>query len=363
MESELNSKNILSRAPTTRYRGSKRRILPWLHENIDPLKFETVLDGFGGTGSVSFLLKMMGKEVTFNDILKSNYQAGISLIENNKFILTKNDIKFLIHKNGFEYPSFVQETFKDIYYLNDENEWLDVIIHNIQMLSELYSGEVLRKKQALSYNALFQACLCKRPYNLFHRKNLYMRTADVERTFCNKTTWERSFDYFFVKFSKEISEKVFSNKKTNKSLCSNILDVEETNYDLLYLDPPYISNKSRKSLSDYQDYYHFLEGIVNYSSWDSKIDHSKKNKPLLKTQPAWSKKSAEKSLDDIFKKFSDSIIVTSYGEPGYPSIETIVELLHQYKKDVDVRKRQFNYTLNRSTKNGDKLHEVLIIAK
>lgn len=363
MESQLNSKNIFSRVPTTRYRGSKRRILPWIFENTNTIKFDTVLDGFGGTGSVSYLFKMMGKEVTYNDILESNYQVGISLIENNKFILTDDDLKFLLHKNGFVYPSLIQNVFEDIYYLNEENEWLDVIIHNIKMFSELYSGEVLRKKQALAYNALFQACLCKRPFNLFHRRNLYIRTANVKRTFCNKTTWEKPFDEFFIKFSRELSTKVFSNKKHNKAICENILEIKETNYDLLYLDPPYIPDKSKRSMLDYHDYYHFLEGITNYSRWEYQIDLAKKNKPLLKKQPAWTKNTTEKSLDSIFKKFSDSMIVMSYGEPGYPSIETITELLSQYKSTIEVKKKQFNYSLNRSTKNGNKLHEVLIIAK
>jgi hypothetical protein len=43
-------------------------------------------------------------------------------------------------------------------------------------------------KRAIAYSALCQACLAKRPYNLFHRANLYMRTQDVERSFGNKTT-------------------------------------------------------------------------------------------------------------------------------------------------------------------------------
>lgn len=363
MDSSLTSKIIFSRAPSTRYRGSKRRILPWIYENVNTIKFDSILDGFGGTGSVSYLFKMMGKEVTYNDILESNHQFGISLIENNKFVLTNEDIKFLIHKNGFQYPSFVQETFQDIYYLNQENEWLDVIIHNIQMLSELYSGEVLRKKKSIAYNALFQACLCKRPYNLFHRRNLYMRTADVKRSFCNKTTWEKPFEEFFIKFSREISNKVFSNQKKNIAVCDNLLEFKRENFDLVYLDPPYISKKSRPSMLDYQDYYHFLEGIMNYSNWNDQIDHSKKNKPLLKKQLSWTKFVAEKSLDAIFKKFSDSIIVLSYGEPGYPSIETITELLSQYKTNIRIQKKQFNYSLNKSTQNGEKLHEVLIIAK
>ncbi|MCB9297121.1 MAG: DNA adenine methylase [Lewinellaceae bacterium] len=43
--------------PTTRFQGSKRKILPWIAESLEELEFETVLDGFGGTGSVSYLFK------------------------------------------------------------------------------------------------------------------------------------------------------------------------------------------------------------------------------------------------------------------------------------------------------------------
>ena len=57
--------NRIKSAPSTRYQGSKRRILPWLCKNIKDLEFDTVLDGFGGTGSVSYLFKLMGKQVTF----------------------------------------------------------------------------------------------------------------------------------------------------------------------------------------------------------------------------------------------------------------------------------------------------------
>ena len=87
MSSKISLNEIISRVPTTRYQGSKRRILPWIYQNIKSLKFDTVLDGFGGTGSVSYLFKMMGKRVTFNDVLHSNYQTGVAFIENNNVIL------------------------------------------------------------------------------------------------------------------------------------------------------------------------------------------------------------------------------------------------------------------------------------
>lgn len=168
MSFEISADKVTSLVPSTRYQGSKRRILSWLYKNIKKLEFDTILDGFGGTGSVSYLFKRMGKEVTFNDILLSNYQTGIALIENDSVMLNKEDTKFILRKNGFDYSPFIHETFKDVYYLDYENNWLDIVTQNIYMLPKIYNGDALKKKQAVAFHALFQACLVKRPYNLFH---------------------------------------------------------------------------------------------------------------------------------------------------------------------------------------------------
>lgn len=357
----LDKKEIDNRVPSTRYRGSKRRILPWIFENVSSLKFDTVLDGFGGTGSVSYLFKMMGKEVTFNDILTSNYQTGISFIENGRYILNKHNIQFLTQSNDYEYPTFIQDTFGDIYYLDEENAWLDRTIYNIKMLSDRYSGEVLRKKQALAYHALFQACLMKRPYNLFHRKNLYMRTAQVKRTFYNKKTWEIPFEDLFVRYCIDTSKRVFQGRKRNRAVCQDILNLNGDNFDLVYLDPPYVQVKSESV--NYYNFYHFLEGIVDYDNWAHRLDLSRKHYPLQQTERSWVRGNVEKDLDRVFQRYSDSIIVMSYGEPGYPSIEVLTEMLGQYKEDVQVFKRKFSYSLNRSKKNGNGLYEVLIVAQ
>lgn len=353
--------NNLSRiVPSTRYQGSKRKILPWMYGKLKDLKFETVLDGFGGTGSVSYLFKLMGKEVTFNDILLSNYQTAIALIENNSIKLTQDDIDFLLHKNGFEYPTFIQDTFKGIYYLDSENKWLDIILLNIEKLSEKYKGETLRKKRALAYHILFQACLCKRPFNLFHRKNLYLRTANVERSFGNKKTWETGFDTFFLKFHDEISQRIFSNGLDNKATCMDIMKIKNHDFDLVYLDPPY-TRSNEKTPNDYHSLYHFLEGLVDYHNWPQKINWSTKNRKLTKEKTGWENNTLEKSFDNLFEKFQDSIIVVSYGNPGTPSIYKIKKLLLQYKPKVSVYRRRYSYKLNHS--NGNKMHEVLIIGR
>lgn len=351
---------LLKSVPTTRYQGSKRRILPWLYENLKDLEFSTVLDGFGGTGSVSYLFKLMEKEVTFNDVLVSNYQTGIAFIDNNSVKLEQSDIEFLLFENGFNYPTFIQDTFKDIYYFDFENKWLDIVNFNIGMLSTQYSDDILEKKKALAYHALFQACLCKRPFNLFHRKNLYLREANVERSFSNKKMWDTDFSALFTKFAQEASQKIFSNGESNKATCKDIMKIKNENFDLVYLDPPYTRSHD-KYPKDYYSLYHFFEGLVDYEHWSSRINLSKKNKCLIKEQNEWEKNSIQDNFKGIFEEFQDSIIAISYGDPGTPSIFEIRKLLSQYKSEISVIQKEYSYKLNH--KNGNGLYEVLIIGK
>lgn len=352
--------NLHKLVPSTRYQGSKRRILHWLFKNLKNLEFKTVLDGFGGTASVSYLFKLMQKKVTFNDVLLSNFQTGIAFIENDSVKLDESDLKFLLHENGFKYPSFIQETFRDIYYLDTEDKWLDTVIFNINMLSQNYEGATLKKKKALAYHILFQACLSKRPFNLFHRKNLYLRLANVRRSFGNKTTWDTDFNTLFVRFHNEISQKIVSNGLKNKAICNDIMKIKDKNFDLVYLDPPY-TRPGEKSPKDYRSLYHFLEGMVDYDNWPQKIEWKTRNRNLIKEKTEWDKNSLEENFDHLFRKFQSSTIVMSYGKPGNPSIRQIKELLLQYKSEVRVMKREYKYKLSR--RNGDKMCEVLVIAK
>lgn len=337
--------------PTTRYQGSKLKYLDWIWHSIEDLNFDTALDAFAGTGSVSYLLKEKGKSVTCNDILKFNQIIGKALIENSDTRLEPSDIELILtKKTDFEYPNFIATTFKDTYYTDKENEWLDIVITNISTIKCPY-------KKALAQFALFQSCIIKRPYNLFHRKNLYIRTQDVPRSFGNKTTWDTEFEVHFRNFVKEANQAVFSNNKKNLSTNYDAINIKDK-YDLIYVDTPYISSQGVGV--DYYDFYHFLEGIVNYDTWNEKIDYKSKNKKLIKSESGWtSRNDIAKSFDELFYKFKNSILVISYRSDGIPSIEEIKTLLYKYKNNVQiVRSNSMKYAL--STKQSQ---EVLLIAK
>src|SRR5687767_11665859 len=108
--------------PSTRYQGSKRGLTDWIWANTGGLDFDTVLDVFGGTGSVSHMYKTAGKAVTYNDALRFNWHIGQALIENSRECLSESEIDQLVTIDSErDYPDFVQRTFGNIYFTADEN--------------------------------------------------------------------------------------------------------------------------------------------------------------------------------------------------------------------------------------------------
>lgn len=335
---------------STRYQGSKRKITQWILDKIKHSRYKSVLDGFCGTCSVSYEFKKFGKEVTCNDLLKSNYITAIALIVNSQERLDEREVDSILKKhNNRTYPNFIQKTFKGIYYKDEENRWLDIVIQNIQDIENPY-------KKAIALFALFQSCLVKRPFNLFHRKNLYLRLNHVERTFNNYKTWERSFDEYFRRFVKEANACVFSNGFKNNAWNMDVLNVEDTNFDLVYFDPPYISPKGEGI--DYYHFYHFLEGLCVYNKWGERIDYRTKNLRLKSKTNVWTeRKKVVKAFERLFKKFQDSIIVVSYRSPGFPSKSLLKTILGQYKRKVRMYAKRRKYVLSKRDNN----FEILLI--
>jgi len=335
--------------PSTRYQGSKNKLTNWIWDNISDLHFHTALDAFGGTGAVSHLLKRKGKCVCYNDVLKFNYWIGKALIENDEVLLSDDDIDFVVSNDTGHYK-FIQKKFGGIFYTDSENAWLDRIIFNIHQMGDEY-------KQAMAFFALFQSCIIKRPYNLFHRANLYLRLSDVPRSFGNKTSWDRSFTDYFKLFAQEANEAVFSNGHQCRVRNADALDLDTEDFDLVYLDTPYISDKGMGT--DYLDFYHFLEGIAHYGQWESMICERHKHKPIRNFIPSpWTdKEHIVAEFEKMVKKFHKSKIIISYRSNGIPSVEQLCALLRKYKNEVRViYSRDYKYVLSHSD-----VKEVLVI--
>jgi adenine-specific DNA methylase len=339
-----------SRFPSTRYQGSKAKLANWIWRQIADLEFTTCLDLFGGTGSVAYRLKQEGKSVTYNDLLRFNHWFAKALVENSSVRLSSGDVKWLLGRHDdITYPSFVRDTFHDIYFTDDENQWIDQTVTNIRQLADPY-------KHALAFFALCQACIVKRPYNLFHRKNLYVRFAQVERSFGNKASWDRPFPDWFRLFMEEANQAVFDNGQPNQALCFEALQVPGE-YDLVYIDPPYLPLQGAGV--DYYDFYHFLEGLAMYDDWPSLIDHKSKHRRLKPRPSDWTDRDRiTAAFARVFERFRDSMIVVSYRSDGIPAQTELAALLKRYKQTVRLAHYgRYKYVL--STNNHSS--EVLLI--
>ncbi|MFX0173497.1 MAG: DNA adenine methylase [Candidatus Hodarchaeota archaeon] len=341
--------------PKTRYQGSKLRLLNWLFPIFHELNFDTVLDAFGGTAVVSHLFKRMGKKVSYNDILISNWYIGKGLIENNSIYFDLNQVPELFKKiKGYSYSSVIQDQFRGIYYIDEENKLLDTVVQNIFRIENQY-------EKSLCFFALFQACLQKRPFNLFHRRNLNLRMNNVRRSFGNLKTWNTPFLELFQRAMIEANRAIFDNCRTNVAMnyCIFKIPIPDDGYDLVYLDPPYISEKGVGV--DYYSFYHFLEGIIHYYEWERMIDYDSKHRRLKTVPNQWSTVGENlQAFEKVITKFQDSIIVISYREPGTPSIEELEDILLSYKASVNVYKKNYKYAL---TKKHQTVNEILLVAK
>jgi len=341
----------LERFPSTRYQGSKRKLSRAIVDALSNFDFTSVLDAFGGTGAVAHALKRAGKAVSYNDVLAFNHQIGLALIENSDVRLPLDVMQTIGNRRpGIRYPSFIERTFGGIYFTTEENRWLDVAVTNIRELSCPFP-------RAIAWFALFQSALAKRPYNLFHRRNLYMRTASVVRSFGNKASWDRGFADHFAAFAAEANAAVFDSGRSCRATCCDVMELDP-GYDLVYIDTPYI-NRAGGGV-DYRDFYHFLEGMLHYDDWPAMIDVKSKHRRLLRCKDPWSDPAkCHEMFRRLFVRFKDSILAVSYRSNGIPSIGELTKMLEEVYARVRVRELgRHQYALSTTTTT----REMLLIA-
>lgn len=349
--------------PSTRYQGSKRKITPWLHDIFAGIEFNSVVDIFGGSGTVSYLLKRMGKQVTYNDLLHCNYLTALALIENDAAHLEESfDVLKPTRRDARDY-SFVRAAFRNFYFTDYENAWIDRAVFSLDAINNRTVTN--RYKRALGYHALFQTCLVKRPFNLFHRKNLYLRTADVKRTFGNKTTWDTPINRMFLRFVSEANRAVFRGKLPCKAYNYDAQEFPHSDCDLIYIDPPYLAKAQTLESADYFRNYHFIEGLSRYRIWPTAIDYEshllalKQDKPNPFVKPSTNRK----ALRSLFERFENSKLVISYKRFGIPSLTWFTDELRRIGKKVSYRTRHYKYALNSQNGDAARNREILIVAQ
>ena len=94
--------------------------------------------------------------------------------------------------------------------------------------------------------------------------------------------------------------------------------------DLIYIDPPYYSPLSD---NEYVRRYHFVEGLAR--DWQGvEIQQNTQTKKFKSyPTPFSTRKGATDAFDQLFKKFSNSILIVSYSSNSQPTQDEMVALI------------------------------------
>jgi len=336
----LRGSKLLEHFPGTRYMGSKYRVLPFIWQCVQDLPFESVLDGFSGSGCVSYMFKQYGKKVISNDFMHFTYHLAIATIENSNTQLNNDEIKMLMEPN-LNSGTFIADTFKGLYFTDEENAFLDSLRHNIEFLDNKY-------KQSLAIAAISRACMKRRARGIF--------TFVGDRYDDGRRDMRINLQQHFLENVEAFNAAVFDNKNKNLAFNRDIFDLD-VQADLVYLDPPYYTPNSD---NDYTRRYHFVEGLARQWQGVNIQSHTKTKKFKRYETPFISKNTVHDAFDRLFDKFQDSIIVVSYSSNSIPEKGELVEMLMKYKSQVRVHQVEHLYSFGtHGHKVGDNANRVM----
>jgi DNA adenine methylase len=326
--------------PETKFMGSKQRLLPFILKHLAKLKFNSVLDAFSGSGCVGYAIKQTGTKVYANDFLNFCFQTARATIENNSTKLTEDDVSKLVRPNPSA-PTFVRDTYTDLFFSENDCEFLDNLWANIQELESSL-------KISLSLAAASRACMKKRPRGMF--------------TFTGRKGWDGRNDLKmsmreqFLVAVNAFNNAVFSNGQQNKAFNSDVFGLQPDLADLVYIDTPYISPFSD---CDYTRRYHFVEGYCRY--WKGVEITDTTTKKMRSYDTAFSTKArARQAFQKLFHHFRKSTLAVSYSSNCIPNKAEMIELLKNEKSKVTVFESIHRYHHgNHAHKVGNNKNEVI----
>ena len=332
--------------PKLRFMGSKHRLLPWIHEALVDVPFQTALDGFAGSGAVAYLLKAMGKQVVANDLLKFSSTICTATVQNAIVRLSESDLTGLLAYDP-RHRYFIERTFNGIFYTVKDLRFLDRVSWNIRKLTPL--------KASLAKAALIRSCVKRQP------RGVFTVAGDPEAHKDGRRDLQLTIREHFLEQVQVYNEVVFNNGLRCKARCGDIFSITKPEFDLVYLDPPYVP---RSDDNCYIKRYHFLEGLSCYWEGADVLMESKVRKLPKVFTPFSYRRTAIDAFERLFRKFSDSIIVLSYSSNGYPDRQLLCDIMGGFKKHIEVRERPHVYHFGtHSGVERNRVREYLIIGR
>lgn len=326
--------------PSTRYMGSKNKLLTEIWAVASQFEFNNAIDLFSGSGVVGYMFKSHGKSVISNDYMAMSATYTKAMVENNSVTLSQAEALALLEPTTLS-DHFVATKFKDLYFSDDDNQLIDALRANIKALKNPY-------KRAIAMSALIRACLKKRPRGIF--------TYIGQRYDDGRKDLLMSFRAQFLEAVNFVNAAVFDNGKQNKSRNGDAMTLQNREPGLVYIDPPYYSKLSD---NEYVRRYHFVEGLARDWNGVEIQEHTITKKFKSYPTPFSSRQGAAEAFDLLFKRFRDSILVVSYSSNSEPTLPEMTAIMAKHKKHVEVVPVNYRYSFgNQGSKVGNNKNSV-----
>jgi DNA adenine methylase len=318
--------------------GSKNKIIHKIWDILKEYEFNSFFDAFAGSNVVGYFMKSKGKRVLTNDFLTISHITAKAIIENSSVLLNSDEVAFLLNNPNEE--RYISKTFKDLYFEDQDNHFLDKVRFNISLLTNEY-------KQAIALSALIRSCIKKRPRGIF--------TFVGHRYDDGREDIRKSLEDHFIENVSIFNNAVFDNGNSCKAFNSATqkLSIEA---DLVYFDPPYFTPNSD---NDYVRRYHFVEGLAK--NWEGLEiqEHTKTKKFESYKSPFSKKEDAYAAFENLIRTYKNTMIAISYSSNSLPIKEEMIGILEKHKNHVVVHEIDHLYSFgNQNHKAGNGFNRV-----
>jgi len=338
----------------TGFMGSKYLMLGWIERHV-PKDARSILDAFSGGANVAYHFKRKGFKVIANDLLRFPYHLARAVVENSHEKLTEEDVEGILAPNP-DAGTFIVDHFHGYYYTKPVLRWLDQVWANIQKLPGY--------KKDLALAALGCAVKAKSTFGQFVRSKMNRRgdlgtgAAPDDSQISNPPV--SRFVSSFKRYVRMLNGLVFDNGQECKAFNLDATEaVRRYGADVLYLDPPYVTEFGS---NDYEDSLHFVEGLM--TRWADKKIHSnpRRNFP---SRTRYTKESIRTLMETLAADARGryGTVLLSYRDRAFPREDEIREIFGEHYGLVRVRGMEVDYNIAKDIgREGKHARELLFVS-
>lgn len=273
-----------------RFLGSKYKLLNFIEETVNNncKDISSVVDVFAGTGVVGSMFLKDGKEVYFNDYLKSNCYSYKAFYEPMKIDIEKIE-KIINDYNVIEIEedNYFSDNFSDTYFSSKDCKKIGFIRDDIE--NKFIEKDINEREKSVLIASLIYSM--DRVANTVGHYDAYRKIKNIE-------------DKFFM-YMLDVSES--GEKKSHISNLDANEFIKNVKADLVYIDPPYNSRQ-------YCDAYHLLENVAVWNKPKVYGVAKKMDRTSLKSKYCTNK--AVEAFDELIKNCNSKYILVSYNNTG-----------------------------------------------